>query len=143
MSHTDELPDPATFVLRRRIEWIDTDAAGIYHYTTAFRLAEAAEAAMHTALGIADRTFGATPRVAVAMDFKRSLRFNEQVEAALTVAALGRSSVRYEFVLSGRHGVAAVGRLSACLVDRATGRATPWPDDMRRVLASGGRLEAG
>jgi hypothetical protein len=37
--------------------------AGVYHYTTTFRLAEAAESAMHTALGIADRTCGATPRV--------------------------------------------------------------------------------
>ncbi len=143
MSHTEELPDPANLVLRRRIEWMDTDAAGIYHYTTVFRLAEAAEAALHTALGIADRTFGATPRVGVTMDFKRSLRFNDEVEATLTVTAIGRSSVRYEFTLSGPHGVAAVGRLSACLVDRATGRATPWPNDMRRLLATSGRLEAG
>jgi acyl-CoA thioester hydrolase len=133
MSHTEDLPDPATIALRRRIEWMDTDAAGIYHYTTVFRFAEAAEAAMHTALGIADRTFGATPRVGVAMDFKRSLRFNDEVEATLAVVAVGRSSVRYEFTLSGPHGVAAVGRLSACLVDRASGRATPWPDDMRRL----------
>ena len=65
MSHDDRLSDPARVVLKRRIEWMDTDAAGIYHWTTAFRLAEAAEAALHTALGIADFTFGATPRVAV------------------------------------------------------------------------------
>lgn len=142
MSHTEKLTDPASVVLRRRIEWIDTDAAGIYHYTTTFRLAEAAEAAMHTALGIADRTFGATPRLGVEMDFKRSLRFNDEVEATLVVTAVGRSSVSYGFTLAGPDGVAAVGRLTACLVDDATGRATPWPDDMRRLLASGGRLEA-
>jgi acyl-CoA thioester hydrolase len=98
---------------------------------------------MHTRLGIADRTFGATPRVGVAMEFKRSLRFNDEVEAKLAVTAIGSSSVRYEFTLSGPHGVAAVGHLVACLVDRTTGRATPWPDDMRRRLASGGHLEAG
>jgi acyl-CoA thioesterase FadM len=143
LSSTEELPDPATLVVRRRIEWMDTDAAGIYHYTTAFRFAEAAEAAMHTALGIADRTFGATPRVSVAMEFKHSLRFNDEIEATLVVSAIGRSSVQYDFTLSDPQGVAAVGRLTACLVDRATGRATPWPDDMRRLLAAGGRLEAG
>lgn len=141
MSQTGNLPNPASVALRRRIEWIDTDAAGIYHYTTTFRLAEAAEALMHTALGIADRTFGATPRVGVEMDFKRALRFNDEVEAALVVTALGRSSVSYEFTLTGPDGVAAVGRLTACLVDHATGRATPWPGDMRRLLASGGRLD--
>ena len=143
LSSIEELPDPATLVLRRRIEWMDTDAAGIYHYTTVFRLAEAAEAAMHTGLGIADRTFGATPRVSLAMDFKRSLRFNDEIEAKLAVTAIGSSSVRYEFTLSGPQGIAAAGQLVACLVDRATGRATPWPDDMRRLLASGGQLEAG
>jgi acyl-CoA thioester hydrolase len=92
---SDGLPDPARVVLRRRIEWMDTDAAGIYHWTTVFRLAEAAEAAMHTALGIADFTFGATPRVSVAATFSRSLRFNEPVEVELAVVALGRTSVEY------------------------------------------------
>jgi acyl-CoA thioesterase FadM len=142
MSHSSEgLPAPATIVLRRRIEWIDTDAAGIYHYTTAFRLAEAAEAAMHTALGIADRTFGATPRLAVHVEFRRSLRFNDEVEVTLAVAALGRSSVRYALTLAGAGGVAAEGELTACLIDRHTGRATAWPEDMRERLASAGRLE--
>ncbi len=142
MSHTDPLPDGASVLLRRRIEWIDTDAAGIYHYTTVFRLAEAAEARMHTALGIAGRTFGATPRVGLEMRFKRSLRFNDEVQATLAVAALGRTSVRYAFTLTGPDGIAAEGVLTACLVDGATGRAMPWPDDMRRLLASGGRLDA-
>ena len=94
MSHDDELPDPARVVLQRRIEWMDTDAAGIYHWTTAFRLAEAAEAALHTALGIADFTFGATPRVAVSASFTRPLRFNDLVDVALAVEAIGRTSVR-------------------------------------------------
>jgi acyl-CoA thioester hydrolase len=52
--------------LRRRIEWIDTDAAGIYHWTTAFRLAEAAEGALYTALGIEQITFGAGGRLQLA-----------------------------------------------------------------------------
>ena len=144
MSHSsDSLPDPATIALRRRIDWIDTDAAGIYHYTTAFRLAEAAEAAMHTALGIADRTFGLTPRLAVRVEFRRSLRFNDEVEVTLAVAALGRSSVRYALTLAGAAGVVAEGELTACLVDRDTRRATAWPEDMRERLASAGRLDAG
>jgi acyl-CoA thioesterase FadM len=140
MSQTEPLPDPASVVLRRRVEWIDTDAAGIYHYTTVFRLAEAAEAAMHTALGIAERTFGTTPRVGLEMSFKRPLRFNDEVEAELTVTALGRASVHYRFTLTGPAGLAAEGRLSACLVDGESGLATPWPDDMRRLLAGGGRV---
>jgi acyl-CoA thioesterase FadM len=138
MSHVTALPDPARILLRRRIEWIDTDAAGIYHWTTAFRLAEAAEAALHTALGIADRTFGVTPRVGVAAEFKRPLRFNDPVDVELAVDALGRSSVRYSLAITGPEGLAVSGHVTACLIDGASGRATPWPDDLRSRLASGG-----
>jgi acyl-CoA thioester hydrolase len=143
MSHDDRLPDPARVVLKRRIEWMDTDAAGIYHWTTAFRLAEAAEAAMHTALGIADFTFGATPRVAVSASFTRALRFNELVDVALAVEAIGRTSVQYRLTITAGAGPAVDGSLKACLIDRSTRRAIPWPDDVRERLGAGGLQDAG
>src|SRR6185295_237508 len=107
MSHDAELSDPARVVLRRRIEWMDTDAAGIYHWTTVFRLAEAAEAALHTALGIAEFTFGATPRVAVEATFARPLRFNDPVDVELAVTALGRTSVEYRLAVRADGATAA------------------------------------
>src|SRR3954462_14779166 len=109
MSHETDLPDPARVVVERRIEWMDTDAAGIYHWTTVFRLAEDAEAALPTALGIADFTFGATPRVAVQASFARSLRFNDPAQVELAVTRLGRSSVEYRLAISAEGGVAAEG----------------------------------
>jgi acyl-CoA thioesterase FadM len=142
MSHDDRLSDPARVVLKRRIEWMDTDAAGIYHWTTAFRLAEAAEAVLHTALGIADFTFGATPRVAVSASFAHSLRFNDLVDVALAVEAVGRTSVQYRLTITGQAGPAVDGNLKACLIDRTTGRAIPWPDDVRERLAAGGLQDA-
>jgi acyl-CoA thioesterase FadM len=136
MSH--DLPNPARIVLRRRIEWIDTDAAGIYHWTTAFRLAEAAEAALHNALGIADRTFGVTPRVRVAAEFQRPLVFNDPVEVELAVEAVGRTSVRYALNITGPDGPAMRGQVTACLIDRESRRAIRWPDDLRERLENGG-----
>jgi acyl-CoA thioesterase FadM len=136
----EPLPNPARIVLRRRIEWIDTDAAGIYHWTTAFRLAEAAEAALHTALGIADRTFGVTPRVSVTAEFQRPLVFNDPVEVELTVEAVGRTSVRYALTIMGPDGPAMTGHVTACLIDRESRRAVGWPDDMRAALETGGAV---
>jgi acyl-CoA thioesterase FadM len=138
MSHESELTDPARVVLRRRIEWMDTDAAGIYHWTTVFRLAEAAEAALHTALGIAEFTFGATPRVAVQATFARPLRFNDPVDVNLEVAALGRTSVEYAMSIAADSGTAAQGTVKTVLIDRETGRAVAWPDDVRAKLSAGG-----
>jgi acyl-CoA thioester hydrolase len=142
MSHDEQLPDPARVVLRRRIEWIDTDAAGIYHWTTVFRLAEAAEAALHTALGIVEQTFGAAPRVAVSVSFKRALRFNDPVEVDLAVQTIGRSSLVYRLTIAAEGAMAADGSLTVCFIDRSTGRAAPWPQDIRERLSCGGRVEA-
>jgi acyl-CoA thioesterase FadM len=54
-----------------RVEWLDTNAAGVCHRTTVARFAEAAEAALHDALGIADETFGSTPRLDISFEFRR------------------------------------------------------------------------
>ena len=130
--------EPASIAIRRRVSWMDTDAAGIYHWTTAFRLGEDAEAALHTALGIADRTFGVTPRLRVEAEFHRSLRFNDPVEVRLEVERVGRTSISYALTITAADGVAVEGRIAACLIDRDTRRATPWPDELRAALTAGG-----
>lgn len=130
---------PARIVLRRRIEWIDTDAAAVYHWTTTFRLIEAAEAALHDRLGIRERTFGRVPRVHVESDFRRELAFYDLVDLELRVERVGTTSVRYGFAL--RHGdtAAAEGHLVAVFVSRQPGgEPTPWPDDLRVALVEGG-----
>ncbi len=132
---------PAGITILRRVEWMDTDAAGIWHWTTAMRFAEAAEAELHTALGIEDRTFGLTPRLAVAAEFRASLRFNDLVRIEFGVERVGRTSVAYAFTLARDGVLAAEGSLTACLVDREGGRARPWPDDLRAALEHGGRRE--
>jgi acyl-CoA thioester hydrolase len=138
MANDDALPDPARVVIRRRIEWMDTDAAGIYHWTTVFRLVEAAEAVMHTALGIPNETFGASPRVAVSATFSRSLRFNDPVEVELAVESIGRSSLVYRLAIASEGEPAAEGSLTIVFIDKSTGRATPWPPAIRERLAGGG-----
>ena len=124
----------ASVSIRRRIEWIDTDAAGIYHYTTAFRLAEAAEAVLHTERGIAHITFGALPRVRVQFEYASSVAFNDEVRVDLAVVAVGRTSVTYEIVITHDGTHVARGEMIAVLIDRETKRATPWPDEVRAAL---------
>jgi acyl-CoA thioester hydrolase len=138
MANDDALPDPARVVIRRRIEWVDTDAAGIWHWTTAFRLAEAAEAAMHTALGIPNETFGACPRASVSASFTKRLRFNDRVEVQLAVESIGRSSLAYRLVIASEGELAAEAALTVVFIDRSTGRAAPWPPAIRELLAGGG-----
>lgn len=138
---TDLSDTPARISHVRRIEWGDTDASGVYHWATVFRLVEAAEAALHERLGIREYTFGTTPRVHVSCDFRRELSFYDAVRTELSVAEVGRSSVRYAFVLyrEDEDEPAAEGELVAVHVSgQPSGTAEPWPPEIRERLASGG-----
>ena len=68
--------------------------------------------------------------------FTAALGFPEPVEAALRVAHLGRSSVKYEIGLFGDGGAtpAATGWFVHVFVDRETRRPAPIPDPVRAAL---------
>lgn len=121
--------------IRRRVQWIDTDAAGIWHHSTVARWAEEAEAELHRQVGIIDQTFGATPRVVVEFEFRSPLRFEDVVDVTITVAKLGRSSITYLIEVRKGENLAASGRMVAVFIDRESGLKRPWPDEIRRALA--------
>ena len=68
--------------------------------------------------------------------YHTSLSFPETIEAALRVARLGTSSVRYELALfsQGAAEAAADGHFVHVYVDRETRRPTPIPADIRTAL---------
>ncbi len=132
---------PASIRVRRRVEWMDTDAAGIYHWTTIGRFAESAEAALFRALELPERTLELTPRVSMHLDFRRPLRFGEEAWVELTVAAVGRASLRYALrVTDLEDNPVADGEIVCCLLDPDRGGAQPWPDDMRVAFQTRGRV---
>ena len=53
---------------RSRVEWMDTDAAGIYHNSTVIRFVEAAEATLMRERGL-DNYFPVAPRVRFEVTF--------------------------------------------------------------------------
>jgi acyl-CoA thioesterase FadM len=136
-----DAPNPASIALRRRIEWMDTGRRRHLPLDDRVPARGGAEAALHTALGFADITFGATPRVRVQADFKRSLRFNDAVDVTLAVAAVGRTSVRYRLAIAHDGAPVAEGEITSCFIDRETGRAIPWPDHVREGLVAGGEQQ--
>jgi len=124
-----------SITIQRRVQWIDTDAAGIWHHSAMIRWLEEAEAELHRQLGISHVTFGATPRVHTEFDFATPVRFDDLVDITFTVASVGTSSITYEIEV--RHGSADVasGRVVAVFIDRSTGHNQPWSDDLRSALS--------
>jgi YbgC/YbaW family acyl-CoA thioester hydrolase len=86
----------------RRVEFIETDMAGIVHYSNFFRYMEAAEEAFFRALGLSlvtkqvDPPVG-WPRVHAECDYQQPLRFEDEVEVHLLVSEKKSKSLSYVF----------------------------------------------
>jgi len=127
--------DGAVASVRSRIEWVDTDAAGIYHNSTVVRLVEAAEATLVRERGL-EGYFPVAPRVRYEADFEAPLYFGQEVTTTVRVARLGTSSMTFAFEVWGEafEGAprvrAARGNYTTVHLDRGgptPGRSTPWP----------------
>ena len=128
-------------VERMRVNWVDTDASGLIHYTAALRYFEVAEHALMREVFAAGAPVARDfllPRVHVEADYKAALRYPDEFDCAARVAAVGRSSVTFGYEIRRLDGVLAiVGRIVAVAVG-ADGRAMPLPDALRDALAAAG-----
>lgn len=90
------------FKLRRRVEFSETDAAGIVHFSNFFRYMEAAEHAFFRSLGQTvmmkqlDPPLG-FPRVHADCNYRVPLRFEDQFEIHLLVREKRARSLSYLF----------------------------------------------
>jgi acyl-CoA thioester hydrolase len=91
------------FTLVRRVEFSETDMAGIVHYSNFFRYMEAAEHAFFRSLGFSvvtrhvDPPVG-WPRVRAECEYMKPLRFEDEVEIRMQVVEKRSKSLRYRFV---------------------------------------------
>jgi acyl-CoA thioester hydrolase len=90
------------FKATRRVEFSDTDMAGIMHYANFFRFMETAEHAFFRSLGFSiamgkvDPPLG-WPRVHAECDFQAPLYFEDEVEIHLLVSEKRSKSLSYVF----------------------------------------------
>ena len=86
----------------RRVEFSDTDMAGIVHYSNFFRYMETAEHAFFRSLGFSvvtrqtDPPVG-WPRVHAECDYFQPLRFEDEIEIHLLVTEKRSKSLSYQF----------------------------------------------
>ncbi len=133
------------FTTTRRVEFGDTDMAGIMHFANFFRFMESAETDFLHAHGLtvswrADGVKWGFPRVSVSCDFAKPARFEDVLTVAVHVEKVGAKSVSYRFDFSNQRGEAiAVGRITTVFC-RSTGpdhlESVAMPDDIRAKLST-------
>ena len=124
---------PPEITVQRRIQWFDTDASTKYHNTAPLRLMEEAEAALLDRLGIIKEVYGKMPRAHVSIDYRRPLRFWDQVDVHLRVQDVGRTSITYTFEIRDESQVYAEGKVVAVYLSD-DGEAMPWPERYKALL---------
>ena len=113
---------PYEFKIERRVEFADTDLAGILHFANYFRYMEAAEHAFLRSLGVSVHTgkdvFGWV-RTNAECSYHAPVRFDDVVELHLLVREKRSKSLTYEIVFRADDTEIARGSFTVVCVTKA------------------------
>lgn len=130
-----------TFSMTRRVQFAETDMAGVLHFANYFRFMEEIEHAFWRSHGRSvvtreEHREVSWPRVAVACEYFAPAHFEDELELTLTVANVGERSVTYEVDFRRAGQRTALGRMTAVCCEATPGkfRAIAIPDDVRQTL---------
>ena len=97
------------FSIKKRVEFADTDVAGIMHFSNFFRFMEVCEHAFMRSLGFSVHPSGVEsgendsevevgwPRVHASCEYKKPLKFEEEVEIELRIEAVNTRTIELGF----------------------------------------------
>ena len=133
-------------IYKRRVEFAETDAAGMVHFSVFFRYMEEAEHAVWRAAGLDILHSGeevSWPRIAANFDFKAPLKFQDEFDIRTEIAAVSRSTIQWAHVLTRGDVVIGTGTVTAVCVKKGpdgTMKSAAIPDEiisrLRSALAS-------
>lgn len=137
------------FKQSRRVQFAETDLAGIVHFSNFFRYMEEAEHAFYRSLGysVHDMPGDAPgsrvgwPRVHASCDFKLPLRFEEEFVVHLMIEELRDKTIVYQagFLREATDQLVAVGRMIVVCVEFGEGGAmqsVAIPSRLREQIAA-------
>ena len=112
----------AAFRTRRRVEWADTDKAGIVHFARFFVFIETAEHEFWRSLGLSvhteiDGDIISWPRLTAECEYMHPVSFEDELDIHLQIAKIGEKSLSYTCDFQCASEPIARGRLKiACCV---------------------------
>jgi YbgC/YbaW family acyl-CoA thioester hydrolase len=126
---------------RRRVQFYETDAAGIVHFSWFFRYMEEAEHALWREAGLSihpsDSPIG-WPRVAATCEFHRALKFEQEFDITIRLTEITKRTMSYACEMTQGGRKVATGTLKIACVARqpdGTMRSTEIPEEIARRFA--------
>jgi YbgC/YbaW family acyl-CoA thioester hydrolase len=128
------------FTYRRRVQFAETDLAGIVHFSVMFLYMEEAEHALWRAAGLSIADPGsdyAWPRLSASLEFRNPLRFEEEFDVQIQISALKTRTLEYACTIVRGDTVIARGSMTAACARKAPDgsmRAAELPADITTRL---------
>lgn len=137
---------PSPLKTRRRVEFVDSDAAGIVHFSSFMLWMESVEHELLRDAGIAvmderpDGSIESWPRVSVSCDYASAIRFGDVIDIEAGVERVGGKSVTYRFRFTHEGRLVATGRVVTvrCRVQHGEGQrlqGVAVPEEIAATLA--------
>lgn len=134
---------PSSFTITRRVQFAETDMAGVVHFANFFRYMEEAEHAFWRSIGESVHarrgveTIG-WPRGSAACDYLAPLRHEDEFAVTMGVAELQEKAVVFQFDFALANKCVARGTIRAvcCRIDGGKFESIAIPADIRAKLAS-------
>jgi acyl-CoA thioester hydrolase len=133
------MPSEIVFTSQRRVEFADTDMAGIVHFARFFNYMEEVEHEFLRSRGLSvvmtwENQRLAFPRVSAQCDYQHPIRFEEVMDITLRLVRMGGKSLTYQFGFQKGDQPIALGKLVVCCarmgVDRGLTGA-PIPESLK------------
>lgn len=129
----------------RRVEFHDTDSAGIMHFSRFFQFMEEAEHELLRSVGLSVFMSAeqaqqdvplSWPRVSAHCDYRNALRFEDEVNIDVSIEKFGRSSVTWLFEFTRGDTRIAQGTITSvcCRIEPTGPKAISIPDWIRAKL---------
>lgn len=143
---SDNLATSAAGTTRRHrvqeyVRWSDVDVSGIIRWSAYTRFVELAETELFRALGYPYATLWDSldiwlPRVQAHFDYRSPVRLDDLVDIEVWVGRIGRSSMRFQFLLRRPDGeVAAEAYLVTVAISRSDSQPVAVPQALLDAMA--------
>jgi acyl-CoA thioester hydrolase len=131
---------PSEYRLTRRVQFAETDMAGVVHFSCFFRYMEEAEHALWRSAGLSVASRMSEigwPRVSASCDYRAPLRFEEEFDVLVRVGAMSEKTIRFDFQITRSTEEIARGVMTVVCVRQRAGEpmvAVPMPQEVRDCL---------
>jgi len=134
------MPFKCTF----RVHWVDTDVAGVMHFTNYLRYFEACEEEFYRSISLpfdeVRNEYGLRlPRVETHCNYKAPCRFNDLFDVVMRLREVGQKTITWDFEAIRQDGKVAADGYIKCIAVDSEWKAIALPQELAKLVQERGR----